>query len=60
VTGRREDPGFVLGSRGVGFGHAVVGGQDEFLGAPTAVVVLTLALFEAVGACLDRVGDVPE
>lgn len=57
MTGRREDPGFVLGSGGVGFGHAVVGGQDQLLGAPT-VVVLALAAFEAVGTCLERAGDV--
>src|SRR5580693_2644803 len=45
VAGRREDPGLVLGSVGVGFGHPVVGGQGQ-LPAPPVV------------ACLERVDDV--
>jgi hypothetical protein len=49
VAGRREDPGFVLGSGGADFGHAVVSGQDEFPDAVPPIVILALALFEAVG-----------
>ena len=63
VAGRREDPGLVLGSSSVGFGHAVVDGQGQLLGAPT-VAALALGPFEAVGTPLierpasERVNDV--